>query len=413
MRVAIIGGGAAGMMAAATINENNPEIEVFLIEKNESLGKKVLISGGGRCNITTGITDIKTVLKNYPRGEKFLTPAMHCFSPSDVCAWFLARGVPQKCGEDLRVFPASDDGRDVLNVFERIFFRHRTKILFKHAVKSIEKNKNGFVINFKEQPPLEADRVVLALGGEAHRLTGSAGDGYALAESLRHHVSPLAASLYSFVTKEKWPREISGLTIPKSAVIAKRQKRYRAVGSVLFTHWGVSGPAIFAMSSLVAFLDFSPAMPLDIFIDLIPDALAEKIIADIKNFARENPKKSFKSTLHHFVPRTLAEIISREIGIPPEKKNAEVSNAEMEKAGRWLKFLPLHAESPGAGEELVTAGGVELAEVNPHTMESKICPGLYFAGEILNIDGFTGGFNLQAAWATGRAAGEALARSKR
>lgn len=413
MRVAIIGGGAAGMMSAATINENNPEVEVFLIEKNESLGKKVLISGGGRCNITTGITDIKIALKNYPRGEKFLTSAMHYFSPLAVRAWFLARGVPQKCGEDLRVFPKSDDGRDVLDVFERIFSRHRTKILFKHAVKSIEKNKNGFIINFKEQPPLEADRVVLALGGEAHRYTGSAGDGYALAESLGHRVSPLAASLYSFVTKEKWPREISGLTIAKSAVIAKRQKRYRGQGAVLFTHWGVSGPAIFALSSLVAFLNFSPADPLDIFIDLVPDASAEKIIADIKNLARENPKKSFKSILHHFVPRTLAEIISRETGILSLKKNAEVGNSEIEKVGQWLKFLPLHAVRRGAGEELVTAGGVELAEVNPRTMESKICPGLYFVGEILNIDGFTGGFNLQAAWATGRAAGEVLARSKK
>lgn len=401
------------MMAAATINEDNPEIEVFLIEKNESLGKKVLISGGGRCNITTGITDIKTVLKNYPRGEKFLTPAMHCFSPLDVREWFGAHGVPQQCGEDLRVFPKSNDGRDVLGVFEKIFSRHRTRILFRHAVKSIEKNKNGFVIYFKEQSPLEVDRAILALGGEAYRHTGSAGDGYAFAESLGHRVSPLAASLYSFVTKEKWPREISGLTIPKSAVIAKRQKRYRAVGSVLFTHWGVSGPAIFAISSLTAFLDFSSVMPLDIFIDLVPDASAEKIIADMKNFARENPKKSFKNTLHNFVPRTLAEIISRETGISSLKNNAEVSKPEMEKAAQWLKFLPLHAESPGAGEELVTAGGVELSEVNPHTMESKICPGLYFAGEILNIDGFTGGFNLQAAWATGRAAGRALARNKK
>jgi len=413
MRVAIIGGGAAGMMAAATINENNPEVEVFLIEKNESLGKKVLISGGGRCNITTGIADIKIVLKNYPRGEKFLTPAMHRFSPSDVRDWFLSHGIPQQCGDDLRVFPKSNDGRDVVGVFERIFSRHRTKILFGHAVKNIEKNQNRFIINFREQPPLEVDRVVLALGGEAYRHTGSTGDGYALAESLGHRISPLAASLYSFVTKEKWPKEISGLTIAKSAVMAKREKRYQTVGSVLFTHWGVSGPAIFAMSSLVAFLNFSSAEPLDIFIDLIPDASAEKIIADMKNFARENPQKSFKSTLHHFVPRSLAEIILLETGVPSLKNNAEVSKLEMEKMAQRFKSLPLHAVRRGAGEELVTAGGVELSEVNPHTMESKICPGLYFAGEILNIDGFTGGFNLQAAWTTGRAAGESLARNEK
>jgi hypothetical protein len=167
------------------------------------------------------------------------------------------------------------------------------------------------------------------------------------------------------------------------------------------------------MSSLVAFLNFSSAEPLDIFIDLIPDASAEKIIADMKNFARENPQKSFKSTLHHFVPRSLAEIILLETGVPSLKNNAEVSKLEMEKMAQRFKSLPLHAVRRGAGEELVTAGGVELSEVNPHTMESKICPGLYFAGEILNIDGFTGGFNLQAAWTTGRAAGESLARNEK
>ncbi|MBU1146198.1 NAD(P)/FAD-dependent oxidoreductase [Patescibacteria group bacterium] len=413
MRVAIIGGGAAGMMAAATINEVNPGIEVFLIEKNESLGKKVLISGGGRCNITTGIEDIKIVLKNYPRGEKFLTPAMHCFSPLDVRDWFGAHGVPQKCGEDLRVFPKSNDGRDVLRVFEKIFSRHRTKIFFGHAVKSILKSKNGFVIKFTEHPPLEADRVVLALGGRSYQHTGSAGDGYALAQSLGHKISPLAASLHSFVTKEKWPREVSGLTIAKAFVGVKSQKRYHTQGGILFTHWGVSGPAIFALSSLTAFLDFSPANPLDIFIDLLPDLSAEKIIADLKDIARKNPKKNFKNTVHNFVPRTLAEIIARETGIHSQKKNAEVSNTEIEKVGQWFKFLPLQIVGRGAGEEFVTAGGVELDEVNPHTMESKICSGLYFAGEILNIDGFTGGFNLQAAWATGRAAGDSLAKNKK
>ena len=411
MRVAIIGGGAAGMMCATTINELNPEAEVFLIEKNESLGKKVIISGGGRCNVTTGIEDLKILLKKYPRGEKFLISAMHRFSPSAVYAWFEDHGVPLKCEEDLRVFPRSDQGKDVVGAFEKIFAHHKTKVLLKHIVKGIEQKNNEFIITIKDQPPLVADQVVLALGGQAYRHTGSTGDGYTLAESLGHHTTPLAASLNSFITEEKWPRAIAGLSFIKATIIAEGSKHFSFTGAFLFTHLGISGPAVFALSSLVAFEEYSPKKPLKIFIDLIPDISPEKFVTDLKQFMQENPKKSFKNSLHIFTPMSLAETICNEIGIPHEKKNAEINKHELETAKSWVKRLPLHAVGRGAGDEFVTAGGVELAEVDPRTLESKVCPGLYFAGEILNIDGFTGGFNLQASWATGRAAGESIAQN--
>lgn len=410
MRIAIIGAGAAGMMAAATINEESPETEVFLIEKNDGLGKKVIISGGGRCNVTTGITDLKVVTKKYPRGEKFLISSMHKFSPEDVRNWFENHGVPLKCEEDLRVFPVSNDGRDVVRAFETIFADNNTQILKKSAVQSIERNtaNHKFVIHIKDQPDVEADYVVLSLGGQAYRHTGSTGDGYTLAESLGHHITPLAASLNSFITTEAWPASLSGVSFERATITADRGKKFSFTGPFLFTHRGISGPAVFAVSSLIAFEDYSPKNPCRIFIDLLPDIKSENLLNEIKEILKENPKKSFKTVLHAYIPRSVVEVLEKEFQLPLEKKSAEVSNKEIQLVIEKLKQLPVHAVGRGAGDEFVTAGGVKLEEVNPSTLESLICPNLYFAGEILSIDGFTGGFNLQAAWATGRAVGQSI-----
>lgn len=412
MRIAIIGGGAAGMMAAATINEESPETEVFLIEKNDGLGKKVIISGGGRCNVTTGITDLKIITKKYPRGEKFLISSLHRFSPEDVQNWFESHGIPLKCEGDLRVFPVSNDGRDVVRVFEEIFSDSNTKILKKSAVVSIQRNNNNdkFVINIKDQPDIQTDYVILCLGGQAYRHTGSTGDGYSLAESLGHHITPLAASLNSFVTTESWPASLSGVSFERATITAQRESKYTFTGPFLFTHRGISGPAVFALSSLIAFEDYTPKNPFPIFIDLLPDIKIDDLILKFKNIIKENPKKNFKTILHAFVPRSVVEIFEKEFGLPLEKKSAEVSNKHVQAVVEKLKQLPLHAVGRGAGDEFVTAGGVKLEEVNPSTLESLICPNLYFAGEILAIDGFTGGFNLQAAWATGHAAGESIVK---
>lgn len=410
MRIAIIGAGAAGMMAAATINEESPETGVFLIEKNDGLGKKVIISGGGRCNVTTGITDLKIVTKKYPRGEKFLLSSMHKFSPLDVREWFERHGVSLKCEEDLRVFPVSNDGRDVVRAFETIFSDSRTNIMKRSAVQAIKRNSTntGFVIEIKDQPAVEAECVVLSLGGQAYRHTGSTGDGYTLAESLGHHITPLAASLNSFITTESWPGTLSGVSFERATIFAERDKKYSFTGPFLFTHRGISGPAVFAVSALIAFEDYGPKNPFPIFIDLLPDTKADKLMIQIRGVIEQNPKKIFKTILHHYIPRSLAEIFEKEFKLPLEKKSAEISNKEIQLVVDKLKRLPVHAVGRGAGDEFVTAGGVKLEEVNPSTLESLICPNLYFAGEILAIDGFTGGFNLQAAWATGHTVGESI-----
>jgi hypothetical protein len=405
MRIGIIGAGAAGMMCAATIVEETPDVEVFLIDKNPVLGKKVMITGGGRCNVTTGIEDIAIVLKKYPRGDKFLQSALRKFSPHDTCEWFEHHGVPLMCEDDMRVFPQSQNGQDVVNAFMRIYVNSKTTLLLKHDVTSIGIQHGEFCISFKNCASLVVDRVVLTSGGQAYRQTGSSGDGYAFAQKLGHHITPLAPSLNSFVTLEKWPGNVSGLSFPHATLTAKTKKRYMYTGPFLFTHNGMSGPVVFALSSLVAFESYSRQKPLFIHIDVLPDMHIEKLMQEIKKLIKESPKKLFKNAMRAFIPLSLVDVACTQLHIAENKKNGEIDFQTVHAMSQWIKHIPLSVVGRGVGDEFVTAGGIETHEIDPRTMQSKVCPGLYVAGEILNIDGFTGGFNLQAAWSTGRVAG--------
>ena len=406
MNIAVIGGGAAGLMAAAAIHETSPETEVVLIERNDGLGKKVIISGGGRCNVTTGLRDVREVLSKYPRGGKFLNSAMRRFPPEAVHAWFEAHGVPLKIEEDLRTFPVSDDGHDVVGAFERLFEGSNVRVMLKRHVVGVDRRDDGYVIRFKEGEPLEADRVILTTGGQAFRHTGSTGDGYAFAESLGHRVTPLAPSLNSFFTKETWPKDVSGLSSEKARLRTKLSKAYEFTGPMLFTHRGVSGPAVFALSSLVAFEKYDAASPMALKIDLFPDRSEEDLFTKLENALREHPRKSLVNVLDFTMSKGLALALCGDLGLDPEAHAGGVPKKDVRKIAEWLKGIPLTVVGRGAGDEFVTAGGVDLKDVDPKTMGSKISPGLYFAGEILDIDGFTGGFNLQASWAAGRVAGE-------
>lgn len=406
MKIAVIGGGAAGLMAVAAAQEMNPEAGVFLVEKNDGLGKKVIISGGGRCNVTTGIRDVRTVLTKYPRGGKFLSSAMYAFPPEAIATWFEDHGVPLKMEEDMRVFPQSDDGKDIVRVFEKLFQGSQVKILLRSSVERIEKYGGGFSVHLKNnKEPLLVDRVILTTGGQAYRQTGSTGDGYAFAMSLGHTITALAPSLSSLTTKETWPASVSGLSFANARFTAKSLKKAEANGPFLFTHKGISGPAVFAFSSLIAFEKIAPDHALAIAIDLFSEKTIEELRKQITDAATETPKKQASNILSNLVPKSLAEIILQETAVDDKRAN-ELSKADMTTIATWIKNVPLHIVGRGAGDEFVTAGGVELKEVNPKTMESLICPGLFFAGEILDIDGFTGGFNLTSSWATGRLAGE-------
>lgn len=441
MKVAIVGGGAAGLMASAAILESNTPVEIFLIDKNDGLGKKVIISGGGRCNLTTGLQDLKIVLTKYPRGSKFLTSAMHKFSPLDVYHWFESHGVPLKIEADLRVFPSSNDGHDVVGVFEKLFKASNVKLVLNTQVSSLKKLGQGFEVEINNvetsrrdvsfptktsrrdvstPKTLLVDKVILTTGGQAYRQTGSTGDGYSLAASLGHTITELAPSLSALLTQETWPAKVAGLSFQNVSLTSASEQgsvssgqsgrggrlgRYRTLGPLLFTHKGISGPAVFAFSSLVAFEKFDAKQPLEIAIDLFPDKTTVELTSSVETIKLANPKKSWINVLAEFVPKSLAEIICQELKLNGEKRSHDINKKDLARCVGWLKAVPLHIVSRNAGDEFVTAGGVDLKEVDPSTMQSKICPGLYFAGEILDIDGFTGGFNLQSAWATGHLAG--------
>jgi hypothetical protein len=410
MRIAIVGGGAAGLMAAAAIVETNLEAEVFLLEKNDALGRKVLISGGGRCNVTTGLEDVNEILKRYPRGGKFLNSAMRAFPPTATRAWFEGHGVPLKVEEDNRVFPVSNDGHDVVGAFERVFRDSgRVRLSLNSSVKSVAKRDDGFVLTLADGRAVEADRLIITTGGQAYRATGSSGDGYAFAEFLGHHLTPLAPSLNSLGTAEDWPKALSGLSFQNVRLTAHGAKTHRAAGPLLLTHRGISGPAVFALSSEAAFETYGVTNPLRVEIDLFPDDVHDSLLARLMSLVQENPKKELQNVLAMMIPKSLAETVSKllELG---DKPVVEISRKDLVRVIERLKRVPLNVTSRGAGEEFVTAGGVDLKEVDPRTMQSKIVPGLYFAGEILDIDGVTGGFNLQAAWATGHLAGSSATK---
>ena len=414
MKIAIIGGGAAGMMATACaacgIKRAEVSPEIFLIEKNTALGQKVLISGGGRCNVTTGFSDLRLIADRYPRGGKFLLSSLHDFPPDAVKKWFEDHGVPLKTEADLRVFPKSDSGKDVLAAFEHVFKENSTQVLLGYDVAQVNKVGRSFQIHFKNHPPLTVDKVILTTGGQAYRHTGSTGDGYTFAESLGHTITPLAPSLNSFITQEKWPHTLAGVSLPmvtlkvrKRSLRPTEKKKFEYSGPILFTHRGLTGPAVFALSSFIAFETYDPQHPLTLTVDLFPNLPHAELERELEKEMKQNPKKLFRNTLN--LPKSLALELCVQFQIDSEKTNNELSKKEFTKIVEKLKNLPFTLIGRAAGDEFVTAGGVELSEIDPKTLESKLCPGLYFAGEILNIDGFTGGYNLQAAWCTGRRAG--------
>ncbi|MBU2566955.1 NAD(P)/FAD-dependent oxidoreductase [Patescibacteria group bacterium] len=414
MKIAVIGGGAAGLMAAATIKEAWPKVEVIIIEKNSELGKKVVISGGGRCNLTTGLDDIKLTLSKYPRGDKFLTKAMYAFPPKSVREWFINHGVPVKTEKDMRVFPVSNNGHDVVDVFKNIFTKIGAEVLLDSPVEDIKKTKKGFSVKIKNlNKTLAVDKVILTTGGQAYRQTGSTGDGYNLSAKLGHNITELAPSLSAFYTKETWPAEVAGLSIQDATLKIKINKKKLVInGPLMFTHKGITGPAVFAMSALIAFEKIDTKTPLKIFIDIFSGTKESELTSELNNLMDKHYKKTVSRVLSMLVPKSLALIILSELGIDPLKESGQVGKTDKALIINWMKQIPLNIVARVAGEEFVTAGGVDLDEVNPSTMESKKCPGLYLAGEILNIDGFTGGFNLQSAWATGRIAGISVVAKK-
>jgi predicted Rossmann fold flavoprotein len=404
-QIAIIGGGAAGMMAAATLLESEQEMQVHLFEKNKNLGAKVIISGGGRCNVTTGLQNKQQLLKKYSRGAEFLKAALSKFPPQQVYDWFEAHGVPLKIENDNRVFPQSNDGHDVVKIFEDLFESNNADLHLLAGVTEVLKQDDGFLVKTNNEEYV-VDAVILTTGGNAYRHTGSTGDGYAFATALGHSITELGPSLNSFMIKEDWPKALSGISLENARL---KFNKVAVDGPLLFTHFGISGPVTFSLSSQIAFEHISEKTPLEI--QLIPDATKtfEDWEQDLLNASTKEGKKQLNTYMQTMFPKRLVDSLLALAQVQRDLPLIELSKQERKSLSKVLSGgITLTLQQRRPGDEFVTAGGVSTDEINPQTMESLVTPNLYFAGELMDVDGVTGGFNLQASWAAGRLAGKSV-----
>ncbi len=404
-KVAVIGGGAAGMTAAIFAAEAGASVTIF--ERNDRLGKKLLITGKGRCNITNN-SDINTHIENTPRNPRFLYTALNRFSPQEVMAFFEDLGVPLKTERGDRVFPQSDKAADVCGALKRRVNALKISVIHER-VNKIHVADNLFAIT-TEGGSYHAERVIIATGGMSYPLTGSTGDGYAFAKAFGHTVVPLKASLVPVECAEKWVRELMGLSLRNVSLTVLEESGkevYFEQGEMLMTHFGVSGPLVLSASSHMTGL---PGKKYRLSIDLKPALDEQTLDKRIQSDFSKNINRDFINSLGELLPTKLIPVIVRLSGIPERKKVNTVTREERLKLVRLLKALPLTAmKFRPIDEAIITSGGVSVKEISPKTMESKLVSGLYFAGEVIDVDAYTGGFNLQIAFATARLAGESAA----
>lgn len=400
----VIGAGAAGLIAAGRLAERGKH--VFLIEKNDILGKKLLITGKGRCNITNAC-DISDFFKNIPVNANFLYSALYSFSNENLLELLHANGISTKVERGERVFPASDRSADVVAALKRYALKSNVKII-KDRVKSLIIEENIVKgVKLQSDKDILADSTIVATGGKSYPLTGSTGDGYLFAKSLGHSIIPLKASLVPLETKEKWVSEIMGLALKNVGVkiVSEDGKSiYSDFGEMLFTHFGVSGPVILSASS--HFGDIKNKR-YRLLIDLKP-ALDEKqldtrLLRDFETYSR----KHFVNALDDLLPKKLIPIVINLSQIDQHKQVDQITKTERIRLCKLLKALPLTIKGfRPISEAIITSGGVNVKEIDPSTMASKLVEGLYFAGEVIDVDAYTGGFNLQIAFSTGFLAGD-------
>ena len=409
-KVVVIGGGAAGMMAAITAARKG--LRVTLIEKNEKLGKKLFITGKGRCNITNA-GDSEDLFNSIVTNKKFMYSSLNGFSNYDVLGFFDELGLPIKIERGNRVFPESDHSSDVIAALNKELRRLKVDVRLNTAVKDIIIKDNiacGVVTMFGNvEEKVDADYVIVATGGNSYQSTGSTGDGYKFARKSGHDVTSILPALVPFTVKEEWEVDLQGLSLKNiSITVFDGQKElYNDFGEMLFTHFGVSGPVILSASSFVA--GKLKNKNLKLVIDLKPalsfEQLDERILRDFD----EEKNKSFKNSLDKLLPKKLIPIVVMLSGIDGNKKVNEITRAERQGLVKLLKEFELTLTGlRGFNEAIITQGGVNVKEINPTTMESKLVKHLLFAGEVLDVDAVTGGFNLQIAWSTGYAAGSHL-----
>lgn len=408
-KVIVIGGGAAGMMAAIAASKQGAE--VILLEKNEKLGKKIYITGKGRCNITNAC-DTEDLMKKVVVNKRFLYSAFYTFSNLDVMRFFEEYGVPIKVERGERVFPVSDKSSDVIAGLQKALISNKVKIRFLSEVSQlwIEDNRcTGVVLTNKER--IAADAVIVATGGLSYASTGSTGDGYTFAKLCGHSIQPTYPSLTSIHLAETYCKELEGLSLKnvRLTVCLGKKEVYRELGEMLFTANGISGPLVLSASSYLA---GKAGEDVRISLDLKPALSKEELDARILRDFEEAKNKQFRNALDKLLPQRLIRVIIDLCKIPEEKPVNSITKEERLLLVDTLKAVELHYVSNGGyNEAVITRGGITVKEIDPSTMQSKLIPGLYFAGEVLDVDAMTGGFNLQIAWSTGYLAGLSAAEN--
>ena len=403
-KVAIIGGGPAGLMAAGKAGQRRLDTTVF--EKNNALCKKLLITGKGRCNITNNI-DVEGLIDNIPGNGSFLYSSFYTFSNKDIIDFFENNGLKTKVERGGRVFPVSDDANDVASILSNYAKSNNVKVLFGTSLKEIITEKGsvkGLLLN--NDKIFNCNSIVLATGGASYPRTGSTGDGYAIAKHLGHTIISPKPSLVPLEIQEEWIRELQGLSLRNVSVTftdKKGKKLYSDFGEMLFTHFGVSGPVILSGSSHILSCNSKECK---LTIDLKPALSEEKLYERVSRDFDLNSRKMFKNALDDLLPQKLISVIIKLSDILPEKAVNQITREEKRRLTMLLKNLKLTVKGTRPiSEAIVTSGGIATDEIDPSTMESKIIKGLYFAGEIIDVDGYTGGFNLTIAFSTGYMAG--------
>lgn len=407
MRVLVVGGGPAGMMAA--IQAAKQGNTVTLLEQNEKLGKKLFITGKGRCNVTNDC-DVTELFDSVVSNKQFLYSAFYSFSNQDVKDFFEEQGLRLKVERGRRVFPASDKSSDVIKALGNALKKLEVKIRLRTRVdKVLTENDIVCGVRLSDGECLNADKVILATGGISYKSTGSDGSGLVMAEKLGHQVTKLRPGLVGMCTKEAWVRDMQGLTLKNVAVsIGKKQGKkplYEDFGELLFTHYGVSGPMILSASSRLG--DELEKEDLYIKIDLKPALSKEQLDSRILRDFEERKNADLSNAMVHLLPKSMIPVMLHVCGLDPAKKVNEVTRGEREQLVKGMKEFPLTINGlRDIQEAIITRGGVTVKEVDPSTMESKIVKNLYLAGEMLDLDALTGGYNLQIAWSTGYLAGQ-------
>jgi len=401
MSVVVIGGGPAGMMAAIVAASRGKK--VILVEKNSSLGKKLLITGKGRCNITNNC-DISEFIPNVPVNGSFLYSAFYTFSNTDLISMLNKAGLETKVERGERVFPVTDKAADVLKALMRLLKHYDVKVV-SACVTEIKSDGNDKIVVVNKNKIIKCSSVVIATGGVSYPRTGSTGDGYSFAKAMGHSITPIKPSLVPMCVKSPYIAQLMGLSLKNISIKVFENTKciYEDFGEMLFTHYGLSGPVILSASSHMRDFDKNKYK---ISIDLKPaldfETLDRRILRDFE----KGKNKIFSNSLGDLLPQKMIMPIVKLSGISPDKKVNEITKEERKRLVNLLKDLSFDVASlRPVSEAIITSGGVCVKQINPKTMESKLCPGVYFAGEVIDVDAYTGGFNLQIAFSTGYLAG--------